>query len=415
MPRNLSNAAAESGGSGGDVSLPTDPTFNSIQSTSTIAAQGVISTGSSIVSGGLTVNGVSNHNSIANFTGPIVASGQTISANELVATTCKASTIQALDGADETLVIRANFITRPIGSTLQIVPDQLNASTMVSSDLNISAGSDISAVGNIVSASGKVEATTGAIIGATSSISTRLTCESIHCTNGSYDDQEIKCGRLTLSSGEHDGWAILQGANGSGLQDTLGIVSPNANGVLTVYDENNNPLLIQSKQGLIIQTQLNLNANLLLGSTNNLRFGGYNFTPQQYYRQAVIVFDAITPHVFLECGSNSNQLDWVNQNTGATGLKLNDVGFYKLTIRSLQSVSGMTDFRCMSDIVIFNPNDNTPGVTLPVSFGYTDYVGSGPPIITGSTGFLSASYAVTIPGFSNVSNLCRITVTKMNY
>ena len=75
----------------------------------------------------------------------------------------------------------------------------------------------------------------------------------------------------------------------------------------------------------------------------------------------------------------------------------------------------MTDFRCMTDIVIFNPNDNTPGVTLPVSFGYTDYVGSGPPIITGSTGFLSASFAIIIPGFSNVSNLCRITVTKMNY
>ena len=286
---------------------------------------------------------------------------------------------------------------------------------MVSSDLNISAGSDISAVGNIVSSGGKLEATNGSIVGVTSSISTRLTCESIHVSNGSYDDQEIKCGRLTLSSGEHDGWAILQGANGSGLQDTLGIVSPNANGVLTVYDENNNPLLIQSKQGLIIQTQLNLNANLLLGSTNNLRFGGYNFTPQQYYRESVIVFDGTTPHVFLKCGSNSNQLDWVNQNTGATGLKLNYVGFYKLTIRSLQSVSGMTDFRCMTDIVIFNPNDNTPGVTLPVSFGYTDYVGSGPPIITGSTGFLSASFAITIPGFSNVSNLCRITVTKMNY
>ena len=415
MPRNISNVDTGGGGGGGDASLPSDPTFNSVQASTTIAAQGNISTGASMIAGGLTVNGVSNHNSIANFSAPIVASGQTISANEVAATTCKASTIQSLDGADETLVVRANFITRPVGSTLQIVPDQLNASSMVSSDLNISAGSDISAVGNIVSSGGKLEATNGGIIGVTSSISTRLTCESIHVSNGLYDDQEIKCGRLTLSSGEHDGWAILQGANGSGLQDTLGIVSPNANGVLTVYDENNNPLLIQSKLGLIIQTQLNLNANLLLGSTNNLRFGGYNFTPQQYYRQAVIVFDAITPHVFLKCGSNSNQLDWVNQNTGATGLKLNDVGFYKLTIRSLQSVSGMTDFRCMSDIVIFNPNDNTPGVTLPVSFGYTDYVGSGPPIITGSTGFLSASFAIKIPGFSNVSNLCRITVTKMNY
>jgi hypothetical protein len=168
-----------------------------------------------------------------------------------------------------------------------------------------------------------------------------------------------------MSSGAHDGWSILQGSSGSDLQNTLGIASPNANGVMTVFDENFTPLLIQSKNGLISQTPMNQNNHLILSAASNLRFGGYIFTPQQYYRQAVIVFDATTPHVVLKCGNNSDQLDWVNQNTGATGLKLNDTGFYKLTIRSLQSVTGMTDFRCMTDIVIFNPNDNTPGVTLP--------------------------------------------------
>ena len=160
---------------------------------------------------------------------------------------------------------------------------------------------------------------------------------------------------------------------------------------------------------------MNQNGNLTLSATSLLNFGGYSFKPQQYYREAVIVFDATTPFVFLKCGSNSDQLDWVNVNTGATGLKLNDVGFYKLTITSLQSVQGMTDFRCMTDIIIFNPNDNTPGVTLPTYFGYTDYVGTGPPVISGSTGFLSASFSIMIQGFSNVSNLCRIAVTKMPY
>ena len=368
MPRNLSNDSndnSNSSNSGGAASE--DPTFNSVQT------------------------------------------------NTLVAPTCKTSSIQTLDGEGETLQIRCNFITAPEGSTLQLAPNQLNAISTVSSQSNMSAGTDISAVGNIVSATGRVEATAGALIGNSAAVSTVVTCQSVDCSNGSYDDQEVRCGRINLSSGAHDGWSILQGSSGSDLHNTLGIASTNANGVMTVFDENFTPLLIQSKNGLISQTPMNQNNHLILSAASDLRFGGYIFTPQQYYRQAVIVFDATTPHVFLKCGSNSDQLDWVNQNSGETGIKLNDPGFYKLTIRSLQSVTGMTDFRSMCDIVVFNCNDNTPGVTLPVTFGYTDYVGTGPPIITGSTGFLSASFAITIPGFSNVSNLCRITVTKMNY
>ena len=43
MPRNLSNAA-ESGGSGSGGDLPTDPVFSSVQSTGTLAAQGIMTT-----------------------------------------------------------------------------------------------------------------------------------------------------------------------------------------------------------------------------------------------------------------------------------------------------------------------------------------------------------------------------------
>jgi hypothetical protein len=291
------------------------------------------------------VNGVSNHNSISNFTAPIVASGQTISANEVVATTSKASTIQPLDGPDETLVIRANFITRPIGSTLQLAPDQVNATSTVSSQSNISAGTDVTAVGNIVSATGKIEAVAGAIIGASSSISTRLTCESIHVSNGSYDDQEIKCGRLTLSSGQHDGWSILQGENGSGLQDTLGIVMPNANGALTVYDENNNPLLIQSKLGLISQTVMNQNADLFvsngnanLASASSLLFGAYTFRPQRY----TLAFSGATidnnPNTMFNTGAT-----WTNVNTNSTSQLLatsGGDGHYMMNIEAGASSGG---------------------------------------------------------------------------
>ena len=44
MPRNISNVDTGGGGGGGDASLPSDPTFNSVQASTTIAAQGNIST-----------------------------------------------------------------------------------------------------------------------------------------------------------------------------------------------------------------------------------------------------------------------------------------------------------------------------------------------------------------------------------
>ena len=204
MVRYLSNnnPNANSGNGGGD--LPTDPTFSSVQSTGTIAAQGIISTNASLVSAGLTVNGVSNHNSLSNFTAPIDASGQTVQVSDLVASTCKTSTIQPKDGDDETLVVQANVLTRPVGSTLQVVADQITASGTISASSYIAAGTVITANSDIVSATGKIEATNGALIGNTGSITNGITCGSLSVSNGAFDDHEIQCGRLNLSTGPHD-------------------------------------------------------------------------------------------------------------------------------------------------------------------------------------------------------------------
>ena len=64
---------------------------------------------------------------------------------------------------------------------------------------------------------------------------------------------------------------------------------PNTNGVLTVFEENNNPLLIQSKLGLISETVMNQNADLFvsdgntnLASASSVVFGAYSFRPQRY-------------------------------------------------------------------------------------------------------------------------------------
>jgi hypothetical protein len=111
----------------------------------------------------------------------------------------------------------------------------------------------------------------------------------------------------------------LQGSSGSDLQNTLGIASPNANGVFTVFDENFTPLLIQSKNGLISQTPMNQNADLFvsgnatLTAASSLLFGLYTFRPQRY----TLAFSGATidnnPNTMFNTGAT-----WTNVNTGTT-------------------------------------------------------------------------------------------------
>ena len=308
--------------------------------------------------------------------------------NTLVAPTCKTSSIQTLDGEGETLQIRCNFITAPEGSTLQLAPNQLNAISTVSSQSNMSAGTDISAVGNIVSATGKVEATAGALIGNSAAVSTVITYQSVDCSNGSYDDQEIKCGRINMSSGAHDGWSILQGSSGSDLQNTLGIASPNADGVFTVFDENFSPLLIQSKNGLICQTAFNQNNHLILSSTSTLRFGGYAFTPTQFTRNATITIRSSPDrtnftNMLFNCQSTS---DFINVNTGQNQSMYNAAleGIYKCSVtqNSASSANSYNMVIILFDYVLRLSTQATPDIVPSVSYGYrVDPSGSLPPTV----------------------------------
>ena len=329
MPRNLSNDSndnSNSSNSGGAASE--DPTFNSVQT------------------------------------------------NTLVAPTCKTSSIQTLDGEGETLQIRCNFITAPEGSTLQLAPNQLNAISTVSSQSNMSAGTDISAVGNIVSATGRVEATEGALIGNSAAVSTVVTCQSVDCSNGSYDDQEVRCGRINLSSGAHDGWSILQGSNGSDLQDTLGIASPNANGVFTVFDENFSPLLIQSKNGLICQTQMNQNGNLTLSAASNLSIAGYNVTPQQYYMNIA----SFTIKASIESSTrlfNTRTQVWIRRSDAGTRTLYDAAfeGYWKISITQTgaSSSNNWSGYRILADFVLVFPNVANPDIVagdIALNYGF---------------------------------------------
>ena len=122
-----------------------------------------------------------------------------------------------------------------------------------------------------------------------------------------------------MSSGSHDGWSILQGSDGSYLQDTLGIESPNANGVFTVFDKNFSPLLIQSKNGLICQTQINQNAGLFvsgfatLSIASSLLFGMYSFRPQRYTFAFSVAMIDNNPNTMFNTSAT-----WTNVNTNST-------------------------------------------------------------------------------------------------
>jgi hypothetical protein len=128
------------------------------------------------------------------------------------------------------------------------------------------------------------------------------------------------------------------------LQDTLGIVMPNTNGVLTVFDENNNPLLIQSKSGLISQTIINQNADLFvsgnttLSSASSLLFGAYSFRPQRY----TLAFSGATIDDNANTMFNTGDT-WTNVNTNATSQLLatsGGDGHYALAIEGSASSGG---------------------------------------------------------------------------
>jgi hypothetical protein len=181
---------------------------------------------------------------------------------------------------------------------------------------------------------------------------------------------KIFAANFTLGS-TVDRYRLTQDITG-GLSDTLQISAPTANSKVEFRDNSNNVILDVNK------------TKVVLGSTIPINFGAYEFRPIQFYKD-------ITGYSFNNSAlgpSNliftTNDNDWVNKNTGATGQSLNmglslNRGSYKLTFRqtSAGALGQINDLRLMSDIVLGQPNDGDPNITLPspVAYAFEAYDG----------------------------------------
>jgi hypothetical protein len=167
------------------------------------------------------------------------------------------------------------------------------------------------------------------------------------------------------------------------------------------------------------------NTAVELGNTIPISFGSYDFRPIQFYKD-------ITAFSFNNSALGSTNLifktndsDWINKNTGATGQNLSmpiaanqgayKLGFAQIGAGSLGQINGL---RFISDTVLTQANDNLPNVILPSASAYSfeAYDGTSAPVVTMSPGFLHYSVFAQFPGVSGseTSNV-RITLTKMPF
>ena len=164
---------------------------------------------------------------------------------------------------------------------------------------------------------------------------------------------------------------------------------------------------------------------VVLGSTIPLSFGGYSFAPRQLYKDiTAFSFNSSVIGPTNKIFSTSDT-DWVNVNTGATGQSLNvgvvaNRGAYKLTFRqtSAGSLGQINDLRILSDIVLSQPNDGDPNITLPSpsAYAFEAYDGNASPIITVTPGSFVFNIYAQFPGVSgNETSNIRITLTHMPY
>jgi hypothetical protein len=205
---------------------------------------------------------------------------------------------------------------------------------------------------------------------------------------------------------------VLKQDVGGPLDQVLQVTAPSATGEIRFKDNVGGDTLVVK------------NSSIDIGSTIPLNFGGYSFKPRQLYKD-------LTAFSFNSSGIgatnlifNTNDTDWVNVNTGATGQSLDlatvaNQGAYKLSLR--QSSGGalgeINGFRFMSDIVLSRPNDNAPNVILPsaTAFSYQAYDGVAP-IVTMKPGFLVWDVHAEFPQTTgNETANVRITLTQMPY
>ena len=323
----------------------------------------------------------------------------------------------------------------------------------------------------------------GTIVSGTSNIET-MTCGTVDCDNGGSNKCSAKEFATRTSSASTTGWAMKQDVpsvpavfsdnvlqftasqagsfitvassdyNPSGGGFPSIIIDPVtvANGgriqcAETIFGTTANRYVVKQDNGGTLNNHLQINAGdaagevrfrdnagtsiatvaktaVSLGDTIPLNFGGYAFKPRQLYKD-------LTAYSFNHAAIGATNLifrtddtDWVNVNTGATGQSLDlatdaNKGAYKLTFRqtSTGALGEITDFRFMSDIVLSRPNDNAPNVILPsaTAFSYQAYDGTAPEI-TMTPAFLYWNVYAQFPQVSgNETGNVRITLTQMPY
>jgi hypothetical protein len=205
---------------------------------------------------------------------------------------------------------------------------------------------------------------------------------------------------------------IIKQDNGGVLDNHLQISAGSASSEVRFRDDGGQSVLRVAK------------SNVILGSTIPMSFGAFSFRPIQYYKD-------ITGFSFNHNGAGltniiftTNDTDWINVNSGATGQSLNlgvvaNRGAYKLSFRQISAgaLGQINDMRILSDIVLTRANDGAPQIILPSATAYAFEAYDGiAPIITMAPGFLVYNVYATFPQVSgNETSNVRITLTQMPY
>lgn len=220
------------------------------------------------------------------------------------------------------------------------------------------------------------------------------------------------------------GWEISQLEAGDPNEHGLAFESPDVAGSFGIFDETGSQMMIQSKTGRRVYTNMYVNGNF--------HFGDYNFTPVCYQR-------TITGFEFLTSGFGigskiftwgrpppvaGGDADWTNVNTGATGLALSDsqTGFYKLSITQTTNTATKAFMIFSADVCFSLANDSIPSMRPALSYSYSTYnatVDYVPPILSLVPALYTWTAYLEFPNIPVVSPVetCNMTIrlTKMPY
>lgn len=246
-------------------------------------------------------------------------------------------------------------------------------------------------------------------------------------------------GRVSSSQfelGTTGGRYVLKQDIGGPLNDVMQITAPTATAEVHFKGNTGGDLLkvgstVTCNPPLVASGTVDVGSTLdvvgnvsLTGATSAIRFGLYSFKPRQLYKDLTTFSFNNSPIGATNLIFRTDDTDWVNVNTGATGQNLSlgvspNMGAYKLTLRQTSNgvLNEIIEFRFMSDIVLSRPNDNAPNVVLPsaTAYSYQNYDGDAPEI-TMTPAFLYWNVYARFPNVSgNETSNVRITLTQMPY